>query len=61
MDYQAIQKVVSSANNFDQIKIIQYGRSFMKMMNNKGPRQEPCGTPSTMRSKDENNAQTFIF
>jgi len=37
--------VVSSAYRFIVQWSMQFGRSFMKMMESKGPRMDPCGTP----------------
>ena len=40
-------RVVSSANNNER-NLEDKGRSFMYKINNKGPKIEPCGTPSVM-------------
>ena len=40
-----LNKVVSSAYIIKLIILLAFGKSFMYIINNKGPRIDPCGTP----------------
>ena len=45
--------VVSSANSFVKISFKKNGKSFIKIMNNNGPKTDPCGTPRSISTKFE--------
>ena len=40
-----VNRVVSSAKRMDFMFLVNKGKSYMYIRNNRGPRTEPCGTP----------------
>ena len=48
---------MSSANNFGRLSR-QVGRSLIYIRKNKGPKTDPCGTPTLICCKDE---ESFLF
>ena len=47
-DVKVLNNVVSSAYIINLNMLLAYVKSFMYMINNNGPRIEPCGTPTAI-------------
>ena len=47
-EFEEAHAVVSSANNIDFVFVMACGKSFVYIINNKGQRTEPCGTPQVI-------------
>ena len=56
VDLIANRQLVSSANIKGIAEWIQWGRSFIKMTNKRGPRTLPCGTPDNTLQRAELDA-----
>ena len=52
--------VVSSANKIDFAPFKLSGRSFVYIINSKGPNTDPCGTPHSIRSLSFNFCSEHI-
>ena len=48
-----VERVLSSANSINLKKDDEFGRSFINIRNNNGPRTDPCGTPWLTEEEEE--------
>ena len=50
-----------SANKMGPVSDRACGRSFMEIRNNKGPRDDPCGTPVTISSSHSSHNELWVL
>ena len=48
-----VDRVLSSSNSINLNKDDEFGRSFINIRNNNGPRTDPCGTPWLIEEEEE--------